>query len=40
MSLRKLSDIASVSFLVGASVYVGFTLTQLMLTGLIHYMKP
>ena len=40
MSARKLADIIGVSFLAGVSCFVGYSLSQVLLTAFVKYMGP
>ncbi|MDH3892062.1 MAG: hypothetical protein OEV49_13365 [candidate division Zixibacteria bacterium] len=40
MSVRKITDAAQISFVVGAAVYLGFMLTELAVQAIFRYITP
>lgn len=40
MLVRKITDAAQISFVVGAALYLGFALTELAVLAIFQYMTP
>lgn len=40
MSVRKITDAAQISFVVGAALYLGFILTEVTIQAIFQFMTP